>query len=51
MTRTERRMAELIDWGEVRYLTDEIQMCIGKIYSHRLDYTGDIRLSLELLTL
>jgi len=49
VTRIERKTAELIDWGEVKYLTDEIETYIGKMHFHKLDYTGDIGFSLEQL--
>jgi hypothetical protein len=49
MTRIEIKIAELIDWGEVRYFTDEIEMYISEMHFHRLDYTGDIAFSLRQL--
>ena len=49
MSRIEIKIAELIDWERVKYLTDEIEMYIGKMHFHRLDYTGDIGFSLSQL--
>jgi len=49
MTRVERKMAEIVDWSTVKYHTEMIEIYIGKMERHRLDYTGDIRWELERL--
>jgi hypothetical protein len=45
--RIERKMAELVDWPAVRFHAETIEVYLGKMLAHRLDYTGDIRAELE----
>ncbi len=47
--RIERKMSEIVDWNTVRFHTEMIEVYIGKMERHQLDYTGDIRWELERL--
>ena len=47
--RIERKLSEIVDWDTVRFHTEMIEVYIGKMERHKLDYTGDIRWELERL--
>lgn len=45
--RVERKMSEIVDWSTVKFHTEMIEIFVGKMERHKLDYTGDIRWELE----
>lgn len=47
--RVERKIRDLVDWDTVKYHTEMIEVYIGKLLHHQLDFTGDIRFELERL--
>jgi hypothetical protein len=47
--RIERKMREIGNWEHVKFLCDDIEETIGKMLYHRLDYTGNLKHTVEQL--
>ena len=45
--RIEKRAMKLVDWQEIKFLTDEIEELIGNTENYHLDYTDDMLRCIE----